>query len=412
MRQIIIRDPVHGDITVPPDLRKIIDTRTFQRLRYIQQLASCHYAFPAATHTRFSHSIGAFHLAQDLVSRLQRLYPGRISDEDARLVTYGALLHDVGHPPFSHMLESPEVFATFHSHEDWGRRLCEAEDCDLRPALLEQLGAAGLERLFDIMAGRVELPALHEIVSSQLDVDRLDYLLRDKLFTGVEIGGFDVERLFRSIRLTEDGHLAVGRDGLPIVEAYLVTRWHMYYLVYFHRVTVLTQVYYTRALLRARQLAQNGSLQLGSALHSILFDEALQPRDYLRLIDAPLTGELFSWESHPDPELSGWARRLSSRGNFHRRISGTGLGISAARRLLPQLREEIRAAGFSPERDLILSRARKRGYLPYQGGILTEHGQDVRELSKLVQALEGKIDEVMIFVPPSCVERCVQLLSQ
>ena len=104
-----IRDALHGDIILPDYISRIVDTRSFQRLRYIQQLATCNYAFPSATHSRLSHSIGVDHLATRLVEDLSDRFPGRISEVDAKLVPIAALLHDVGHPPFSHMLETPEV---------------------------------------------------------------------------------------------------------------------------------------------------------------------------------------------------------------------------------------------------------------------------------------------------------------
>ena len=411
IHQSIIRDPIHGDLTIPDDVRQLIDTRTFQRLRYIQQLATCHYAFPAATHTRFSHSLGAYHLANQLIQRLQSLYPGTISDLDARLVTYGALLHDIGHPPFSHMLENPDIFATYASHEQWGKRLLIDEECDLRAVMIRLVGEEGLDRLIAIMEGDVEFPALHDLVSSQLDVDRLDYLLRDRHCTGVEVGGFDIHRLFRSFRLREDGHLAISRDGIPIVEAYLITRWHMYYLVYFHRITVLTQTYILRALQRARTLAQEGMLKLSLPLHQILLNPQLTPFQYSQLTDYPIMTSLFEWSNHDDGLLSTLCQRVISRSDFHRRITGYPLKIGEARRVLPLLRREVGEAGYDPEQDLILARAQKRGYFPYQSGILMEDGTDIRDRSRLVKALERKIDEVMIFVPPSCVDTCVSIIE-
>lgn len=412
LHKSLIRDPVHGDIHIPPDVRALIDTRTFQRLRYIQQLATCHFAFPSATHTRFAHSIGAFHLARVLTERLRALYPSLISPLDARLAQYGALLHDVGHPPFSHMLETPEVFATYASHEEWGARLLRDPSCDLRAAVVGQVGEEGLARLLEIMEGRAGLPALHEIVSSQLDVDRIDYLLRDHRFTGVATGGFDVGRLLRALRLTPSGHLAVSRDGLPMVESYLVMRWHMYYLVYFHRVSVLTQIYITRALKRARALAREGALALSAPLHDMLLNEALTPARYRALTDLPVMAALFEWAEHPDEALRSLAVRVTSRAELHRRITGYPLSITAARRLLPALGELVARAGYDAAEDVILARTQKRGYLPYQEGILMEDGVELSERSAIVKALEHKIDEVMIFVPPRCVEGCVALIGE
>ncbi len=411
LHKSLIRDPVHGDIHIPLDIRALIDTRTFQRLRYIQQLATCHFAFPSATHTRFSHSIGAFHLARALTERLCALYPARISPLDARLVQYGALLHDVGHPPFSHMLETPEVFATYASHERWGARLLLDPESDLRAAVVGQVGEEGLSRLMEIMEGRVELPALHEIISSQLDVDRIDYLLRDHRFTGVATGGFDVGRLLRAFRITPDGHLSVSRDGLPMVESYLVMRWHMYYLVYFHRVSVLTQVYITRALQRARKLASSGALTLSAPLRDMLLNESLTPARYRALTDLPVMAAFFEWSEHPDPILSALAVRVTSRAELHRRITGYPLSITAARRLLPALGAVVAQAGYDPAQDVILARTQKQGYLPYQEGILMEDGADISERSPIVKALKHKIDEVMIFVPPRCVDDCVALIE-
>ena len=404
----IIRDPIHGDIFLSPEVRTLIDTQTFQRLRYISQLATCHFAFPSATHTRFSHSIGAHHLAKNLVKRLNEIYPGTMSELDQKLVGFGALLHDIGHPPFSHMLETPEVFATYASHETWGKRLLLDQQSDLYPAMKALVGDEGINRLIDIMEGRVELPALHEMVSSQLDVDRLDYLVRDQHFTGVEVGGFDTKRLFRSIRLRDDGRLAISRDGLPIVEAYLITRWHMYYSVYFHRISVLTQIYITKALQRAKVLFLKGELELSSYLQAILINEQLTPSEYVSLTDAPIMSALFTWSHHPDDQLRTLAKRVASRSEFHSRITGYPLKISMARKLLPQLKHIISKAGYHPEADLILARTQKRGYFPYDGGILLEDGTDVRERSKIIKALESKIDEVMIFVPPDCVDECVR----
>ena len=123
MRDRVIRDEIHRDVLVPAHHARIIDTHEFQRLRNIQQLSTCEFVFPSATHTRFAHSLGAYFLAGELTSSLQEVQPGLLSDSDAELVQIGALLHDIGHPPYSHLLETPDVFATYHSHEHWGRIL-------------------------------------------------------------------------------------------------------------------------------------------------------------------------------------------------------------------------------------------------------------------------------------------------
>ena len=292
MRDRVIRDEIHRDILVPSSHAKIIDTREFQRLRSIQQLSTCEYVFPAATHNRFSHSLGAYYLARQLTFSLNEVQPNTISNEDAELVHLAALLHDIGHPPYSHLLETPEVFATYHSHEHWGRLLLESEATEIGAALREVIGEQRLNRLFALMDGLNECdgkeipPFMKEIVSSQLDVDRMDYLVRDQANTGAQIGGFDIARVFRALRVGDNGHFYVKNWGLPAIEAYLVTRYHMYNQVYFHKVNMLTQNYLVRMLSRARILALNGQLKIDGRLRNMLLNDQLTAVEYSELNDS------------------------------------------------------------------------------------------------------------------------------
>ncbi len=405
-----IRDALHGDIILPDYISRIVDTRSFQRLRYIQQLATCHYAFPSATHSRFSHSIGVYHLATRLVEELNDRYPGRINEVDARLVPIAALLHDVGHPPFSHMLETPEVFATFADHEEWGRRILTDPECDIAVVLHETLGDE-VDRLLAIMKGDNVEPFLHELVSSQLDVDRFDYLMRDQFVTGADIGGFDLERLIRSIKISDDSHLVVGSESISAVEAYLVTRWHMYELVYFHKLSMLTSVYYVRALARARELHEEGSLPLSLKMRDLLSNRTLTPYRYSQLTDSFVIADVFQWADHGDEILSSYAKRLSSRAVFHKQLRNV-LNPQQVDDLWSGLKEIVEAAGFDGYHDLISAPFSKEGYLPYQEGINLEDGRDISEASALIRSISGEFPRSMVFVPAEVRQQCEEYVEQ
>ncbi len=398
----VVRDNVHRDITLTPDISRLVDTATFQRLRDVKQLATCHYVFPTATHSRFVHSLGAQHLAGVLLEHLEVVHPGRISPEDATLVRYAALLHDIGHPPFSHALESADVYATYHHHEDWGARILSEPDNDLRIALIDLVGEDGLQRLFEIMNGTVDFPALHDIVSSQLDVDRLDYLMRDQVNTGAKVGTFDVFRIFRAMRIGDDGHLTVTRGGVAEVESYLMMRYHMYHNVYFHKVNMLTQVYVIRALKRARELVDSGEMKVSRRMERMLTDSELSVKDYLALTDSLVQAELSAFSTHPDPVLSKWAGMLESRSGMHKRVRVRDLTEVAFWGAMNNVKEILSAAGFDPEEDMIVTRVSKEGYRPYSEGIRLEDGRDIADVSPLVASIAAPQNDIMLFVPEEC----------
>ena len=387
----MIRDEIHRDIFVPARIARLIDTREFQRLRNIQQLATCHYVFPAATHNRFSHSLGAYHLARVLCDHLSEVQPGIISEEDSELVSIAALLHDVGHPPFSHLLENDKVFATYHNHEDWGKMVLESKETEIGIAIREVLSEERTGRLFALYAGASEYggkeiaPFMKEIVSSQLDVDRMDYMIRDQANSGAQIGGFDSARVIRALRVDDSGHLYAKDWGLPAIEAYLVTRYHLYNQVYFHKVNQLTQEYLVRVLSRAREMANNGELSLSNSLNNMLCNEALTVPEYIRLTDADINGVLMDWADNDDPILSGYAKRLVSRRDYHKSIRIGELTAEMSSVVIPKILPVLEKAGFSSS-DIITASIRKKGYKPYSQGIMLEDGRDVVEHSPLIQS--------------------------
>jgi HD superfamily phosphohydrolase len=302
-------------------------------------------------------------------------------------------------------LETPEVYATFHSHEHWGRLLLESENTEIGIAIKKVLGEQRLFRLFAIMDGEsihegiLIPPFLKEIVSSQLDVDRMDYMIRDQANTGAQIGGFDVARVIRALRVGDDGHFFVKSWGLPAIEAYLVTRYHMYHQVYFHKVNMLTQSYLVNMLSRARFLAQQGKLELSKQLELMLIEEELTAVGYATLNDSHIKTVLTDWAEHEDKMLSEYATRLLSRRDFHKSLRIDGFTTEMSDVIIDKVRALVQEAGYDPEIEVIRSTISKIGYKPYIQGILLEDGSDAAEKSPLIRSLSQPFERALIFVP-------------
>ena len=311
----IINDPVFGFIKIPRGLLlDIVQHPLMQRLTRIKQLGMANVVYPAAQHTRFQHSIGAFHLMSEAILSLQQ--KGHfIFDSEAEAVEAAILMHDIGHGPFSHVLENTLI--TGISHEKISLLMMEQINQEMQGALNLAL---------KIFKGDYPQKFLHELISSQLDMDRLDYLRRDSFFTGVTEGNIGSARIIKMLDVVDD-KLVVNSKGIYSIENYLTTRRLMYWQVYLHKTTVAFEKMLVNTLRRAKLLAHQGKELFASpALRYFLYndldaaffeahqEEAL--RNYGLLDDSDIWCALKDWMSSDDQILSLLATNLINRHIF------------------------------------------------------------------------------------------------
>ena len=242
-----MRDPIHGFIKLSEREKDLIDTEVFQRLRRIRQLALTSLVYPGAVHTRFDHSVGVMHIAGRVCQRLQELNPERVSDEDVDQVRLAALLHDVGHGPFSHVSEhlldkyAPTDADTGQNLEKIHEKIT-VDIIQTDPKIIEILDK-DLDFVVEIIEGSKNIRDWHrDIVSSELDADKMDYLLRDSYFAGVKYGQYDLEKLIESCLIVDrrETPLAISSKGIYALEQLLLARYHMTQQVYWHRVSLIS----------------------------------------------------------------------------------------------------------------------------------------------------------------------------
>ena len=235
---MVIRDPVHGDIEIDEQLIKdLIDTASFQRLRRIKQLAGSELAFPGATHTRFTHSLGVYHLIQ-LV--LKQTAFRNFAYQEKLMITVAGLLHDIGHGPFSHTFEMLQTInPIMQSHEMYAVQLINDQQSDIHLVLQKYFSASEMQIICDVILGQAHHKfLLADLVSSQLDMDRIDYLLRDDCFAGTGYGYIDTQWIIRNMLIDKQcSRIVFKAKCLYAIENYLVGRYHMYCQVYNHHIS-------------------------------------------------------------------------------------------------------------------------------------------------------------------------------
>lgn len=305
----ILNDPVHGFITIPDELIfGLMNHPCFQRLTRIRQLGLTYLVYPGALHTRFNHAIGAMHL-MDEATEILKQKGFEITPEEKQAALAAILLHDVGHGPFSHALENSLIHNV--SHEDISLKLMEK--------LNQELGGQ-LTLAIKIFKGTYKKKFLHQLVSGQLDVDRLDYLSRDSFFTGVSEGVIGTERILKMMTISND-ELAVEEKGIYSVERFIIARRLMYWQVYFHKTVVAAEQMLIAALKRAHDLALNGEKIYAPPALAFFLEKnnnktnlnATTLENFVDIDDSDILSCLKVWQYHNDAVLSRLAANLLNR---------------------------------------------------------------------------------------------------
>lgn len=350
MSEKIYRDSVHNIIRLNTDtdegklLVRLIDTAEFQRLRRIKQLGIANFTYQGAEHSRFTHSLGALHLATRTLFKLQNTY--KISDEARIAVRCAALLHDIGHGAFSHVIES---VLNFH-HEDFTVEAVLSDETEVGN-VLKDFSAELPKNIADIIRGTFRPRALSQLVSSQLDVDRMDYLLRDSLMTGAKYGIYDLEWIIKSLEIDEENdRLYVSARGIYAVEDYLQARYYMFRQVYFHRTLRSAEVVLRSLFKRSLQLYAEGKeiwYAENTPFAKILRGEKLTLSEHLEFDDSDVMFHIKQWQKSDDKILSDLAKRF-----LHRRLfKAFDLDMPDGERedFLNKARGIVEKAGFDPQ---------------------------------------------------------------
>ena len=304
----IINDPVHGFIKIPYEIIfDIMEHRCFQRLRRISQTGLLSLIFPGATHTRFHHAIGAMHLMFNALEILKQKGV-KISTEEEKGAMLAVLLHDVGHGPFSHALEN--ILMDNWHHEK------------LSLLLMEQLNeefSGELTIAIQMFQGKYHRKFFNQLISSQLDVDRLDYLKRDSFYTGVSEGNINTQRILSTLNVLDD-ELVLDEKGIYSIEHYLVARMFMYWQVYYHKAAVLAENLLIKIMNRAKTLvSQNVKVEASENLKYFLYRESSTEATeediarFMELDDTDVLQAIKSWKNHDDFVLSYLCKTVINR---------------------------------------------------------------------------------------------------
>ncbi len=355
MAEKIIRDPVHDVIAFRTDrpaealLFRLINAAEFQRLRRVRQLGMAALAYPGADHSRYSHSLGVMETARKMLDQLARAHA--IDEGDRVVCLVASLLHDLGHGPFSHVFERVAGV----NHEAYTRQIISDPESEVH-RLLSEHDAALPARVAQLVEGRAEPTFIDDILSSQLDADRLDYLLRDNLMSGSGYGDYDLAWLLHALTISGGAsqRLAVAWKGVSAVEAYLQSRYHMYRNVYFHKVVRSAEGMVKLALQRAQRLAVQDRLPWPPREHVVakaLLGQRLDAVEFTDLDDISMLHCFKLWTACDDVPLAALSRGLLFRTLF-KVIDLSHLDAAAAQQAMTAAQDAVAAAGGDPAYDL------------------------------------------------------------
>ncbi|CAI9396382.1 HD domain-containing protein [Niallia sp. Sow4_A1] len=387
----VFKDPVHRYIHVRDRvIWDLIGTKEFQRLRRIKQLGTTYLTFHGAEHSRFNHSLGVYEIVRRIIDDV---FEGREEwNNNQRLLSLcAALLHDLGHGPFSHSFE--KVFDL--DHEEFTRRIILGKTEVNK--VLTKVEKDFPKKVAEVIAKTSKEKLVVSLISSQIDADRMDYLLRDAYFTGVSYGNFDMERILRVMRPRED-QAVIKKSGMHAVEDYIMSRYQMYWQVYFHPVTRSAEVILTKILHRAKYLHEQFYPFKYHPIHFYsLFEEETSLEDYLKLDEAIILYYFQMWQEEDDVILKDLCRRFMNRNLF----KYVEFDPAKEYKKLQELSGLFQKAGLDPEYYLVVDSSSDLPYDFYRPGeeeerlpihLLMKNGE-IRELSReseIVDSISGK----------------------
>lgn len=387
----VFKDPVHRYVHVRDRvIWDLVGTKEFQRLRRIKQLGTTFLTFHGAEHSRFNHSLGVYEIVRRIIDDV---FAGRPewNDDDRLLTLCAALLHDLGHGPFSHSFEKVFDF----DHEDFTRAII-LGSTEVN-AVLTRVSPDFPAQVAEVIAKTSEKKLVVSLISSQIDADRMDYLQRDAYFTGVSYGQFDMERILRVMRPKED-QVVIKKSGMHAVEDYIMSRYQMYWQVYFHPVSRSAEVILTKILHRAKQLFEENYAFKQDPMHFYsFFTDNVTLADYLKLDEAVILFYFQSWQEEDDSVLSDLCQRFVNRNLF----KYAEFDPAKEYKKLAELTHLFKKAGLDPEYYLVVDSSSDLPYDFYRPGeeeerlpihLLMKNGE-LKELSReseIVDAISGK----------------------